>query len=278
MNKTIAISQFKAEEDREKNIKKAESFIKEAASKGAELVIFPEMSFDLFFPQHRADKRFFDLAEPVPGPLVDRFCDIAKKNSTAVVFNMFESGRAGEYYDCSPVIDKNGNYLGKSRMMHIAELPDYNEKYYYWEGDSGYPVFDLDGFRIGIAICYDRHFPEQMRTLTLKGADLIVVPTATSLTELKNIWEVEMQAAAVANQIYIAVSNRVGKEVNLKFFGKSFTVNPMGDVIALASENKEEVLLFDINSRVIKEARHLLPFLRDRRPDTYGGLTQKTLW
>ena len=277
-SKTIALAQFRAGDNREENVKKGEAFIKEAKNKGADLIVFPEMSFDIFFPQYRAEKRFFDLAEPIPGPMVEKFCQIAKDNSIAIVFNMFESGEVGEYYDCSPVIDKFGNYLGKSRMMHIAELPDYNEKFYYWEGDTDYPVFDLGGLKVGIAICYDRHYPEQIRLLALKGAQVIVVPTATSLGELKHVWHVEMQAAAIANQVYIAIANRVGKEVNLNFFGNSFAANPFGEIITVASEEKEELLIFDLEPRIIKEARHLFPFLRDRRADTYKDITKKTLW
>ena len=275
MKYKIAVSQFKALKNRDENIKKAEIFIKEAKSKNADLIVFPEMSFDIFFPKFRADRKYFDIAEPIPGPMVENFKEIAGNIGISVVFNMFEEVKHGEYYDCSPVIDKKGEYLGKSRMMHIAELPNYNEKYYYWEGDSDYPVFDMGGFRIGIAICYDRHFPEHMRILTLKGADLILVPTATSLTELKNIWETEMQAASVGNQVYIAVSNRVGREEDLRFFGKSFVTNPFGDVIAMASEDKEEVLIFDLDIDLIKEARQILPFLRDRRPETYQYLSKK---
>lgn len=271
----IALSQFKALEKREENIKKAQIFIKEAKSRGAELIVFPEMSFDIFFPKYRTDRKYFDIAEPVPGQLVESLSKIAEENEIAIVFNMFEEARSGEYYDCSPVINKNGKYLGKSRMMHIAELPNYNEKFYYWEGNSDYPVFEMNGYKIGIAICYDRHFPEHMRILTLKGADLILVPTATSLTELKNIWEIEMQAASVGNQVYIAVSNRVGTEQNLTFFGKSFVTNPLGDIISMASEDKEEVLIFDLDISLIKEARQILPFLRDRRPETYMYVAKK---
>ena len=275
MNYKIALSQFKAFEKREENIKKAKVFIKEAKAKGAELIVFPEMSFDIFFPKFRTDRKYFDIAEPIPGPLVETFSEIARENEIAIVFNMFEEAKPGEYYDCSPVINKNGDFLGKSRMMHIAELPNYNEKFYYWEVNSDYPVYDMGGYKIGIAICYDRHFPEHMRILTLKGADLILVPTATSLTELKNIWEIEMQAASVGNQVYIAVSNRVGQEENLTFFGKSFATNPLGDIITMASEDKEEVLLFDLELPLIKEARQILPFLRDRRPETYMYITKK---
>jgi len=272
MKHKIAIAQFKACENRKENIKKAEKFIKEASKEGAKLILFPEMSFDIFFPRFRADMKHFNLAEPIPGPMVEIFKDIAEKEKIAVVFNMFEEEMAGEYYDCTPVISKEGKYLGKSRMMHIAELPNYNEKYYYWQGNSDYPVFDMNGFKIGIAICYDRHFPEQMRILTLKGADLILVPTATSIDEFKNIWEIEMQAASVTNQVYIAVSNRIGTEGNLKFFGKSFATSPTGNILAMASEDNEEVLFFDLDKQAIKKARQKLPFLRDRRVETYSYL------
>ncbi|RKY84234.1 carbon-nitrogen hydrolase family protein [candidate division KSB1 bacterium] len=275
MNVRIALAQVSAQQDKQKNLQKAVKFMKEASSKGAKLICFPEMSFDIFFPQYRAERKYFELAEKIPGKTVRKFQKEAKELNIITVFNMYEEDKKGEYYDCSPVINFDGKISGKSRMMHIAELPNYNEKFYYWQGNTGFPVYNGGGFCFGIAICYDRHYPEQLRALTLNGADLILVPTATSLPEFKTIWEVEMQAAAVTNQVYIAVVNKVGKDDNMTFFGGSFVVNPRGEVIARASYDDDELLLVDIDLNVIKETRNILPFLRDRRPEIYSILCEK---
>jgi N-carbamoylputrescine amidase len=243
-----------------------------ASAAGAQLIVFPEMSVDPFFPQYRAEKRFFDWGVPVPGPLTDRVQAHAAKLGLATVINLFERAAPGRYYDCSPVFDSAGNYLGKQRMNHILEGPGYNERYYYWPGDSGYPVFDIGALRIGVAICYDRHFPEGMRALALQGAELIVIPTATASLEARYhaVWELEMQAAAIANGVFVAVANRAGTDGDLNFFGGSFAVEPYGSVIARAPEDEPTLLIADIELDLIEQARRDMPFLRDRRPETYA--------
>lgn len=277
MSNRIALAQVSAGESREENIRRAFRRMEEAKDRGAHMICFPEMAFDRFFPRIRADKRYFALAEPIPGPMVERFQKKAKELGMATVINMYERTSPGEYYDSSPVIDSDGTLLGISRMMHIAEFPNYNEKFYYWEGNTGFPVFHTRCAKIGLAICYDRHFPEQMRALTLGGAEVILVPTATSTLALKHIWEMEMQAASVANQVFIAVTNRVGEEGEMTFFGKSFVADPEGKVIARANEGNEELLVADIDLELIERTRQVLPFLRDRRPEAYKGLTLKSV-
>ncbi len=270
----IALAQVSATDNREENLQKAFSLMEQAKDQDASIICFPEMAFDPFFPRVRTDKRYFDLAEPIPGPMVEKFQEKAKQLSLATVINMYELAAPGEYYDCSPVIDADGALLGISRMMHIAELPNYNEKFYYWEGNTGFPVFQAGGAKIGIAICYDRHFPEQMRALTLGGAEIILVPTATSTPALKHIWHVEMQAASIANQVFVALNNRAGTEGEMTFFGRSFVVNPRGEVIAQAKENEEDLLVVELDLSLIEQTRRDLPFLRDRRPDAYGPLIE----
>jgi N-carbamoylputrescine amidase len=179
----IALAQVAVGPEREDNVQKALQMMSDAAAAGAQLIVFPEMSVDPFFPQYRAQKRYFDWGTPVPGPLTDRFQLHAAALGLATVINVFERAAPGRYYDCSPVFGNDGSYLGKQRMTHILEGPGYNERYYYWQGDSGYPVFDVGPARIGVAICYDRHFPEGMRALALGGAEVIVVPTATASME-----------------------------------------------------------------------------------------------
>jgi beta-ureidopropionase len=276
-NLHIALAQVAAGPEREDNVQKALHMMADAAGAGAQLVVFPEMSVDPFFPQYRAEKRYFDWGGPVPGPLTDRFRERAASLGLATVINVFERAAPGRYYDCSPVFDGEGRYLGKQRMTHILEGPGYNERYYYWEGDSGYPVFDIGPARIGVAICYDRHFPEVMRALALGGAEIIVVPTATASLEaqFRAVWEVEMQAAAVANGLFVALANRVGVDDTLAFFGRSFAVDPYGRVLARAPEDDVALLLVDLDLDLVEQARRDMPFLRDRRPDTYGALLSR---
>jgi beta-ureidopropionase len=275
-NLRMALAQVAVGSSREDNVQKALRMMADAAQAGAQLIVFPEMSVDPFFPQYRADRRFFDWGTPVPGPLTDRFREQAAILGLATVVNVFERAGPGRYYDCSPVFDMDGNYLGKQRMTHILEGPGYNERYYYWQGDSGYPVFDIGSARIGVAICYDRHFPEVMRALALGGAAVIVVPTATATLEaqFRAVWEVEMQAAAITNGVFLAVANRAGVDDTLSFFGHSFAVDPYGQVLARAPEDDVALLLVDLDLDLVEQARRDMPFLRDRRPETYGLLVE----
>jgi beta-ureidopropionase len=275
-NLRVALAQVAVRPEREENVSRALRMMADAAGAGAQLIVFPEMSVDPFFPQYRAEKRFFDWGVPVPGSLTDRFQEEAAGLGLATVINLFERAAPGRYFDCSPVFDTEGRYLGKQRMTHILEGPGYNERYYYWEGDSGYPVFDLGPARVGVAICYDRHFPEAMRALALGGAEVIVVPTATARLEaqFRAVWEVEMQATAVANGVFVAVANRAGVDDTLAFFGRSFAVDPYGRVLARAPEDDVALLLADLDLDLVEESRRDMPFLRDRRPETYGLLAQ----
>jgi len=272
----LALAQFAVGPQREDNVEKALRLMEDAAQGGAQLIVFPEMSVDPFFPQYRAEKRYFDWGGPVPGPLTDRFQEQATRLGIATVINVFEHAGPGRYYDCSPVFGADGSYLGKQRMTHILEGPGYNERYYYWQGDSGYPVFDIGPARIGVAICYDRHFPELMRALALGGAEIIVVPTATASLEaqFRAVWEVEMQAAALANGVFVAVANRAGVDDTLAFFGRSFATDPYGQIVARAPENDVALQLVDLDLDLIEQARRDMPFLRDRRPETYGSLVK----
>jgi beta-ureidopropionase len=275
-NLRVALAQVAVRPEREENVSRALRMMADAAGAGAQLIVFPEMSVDPFFPQYRAEKRFFDWGVPVPGSLTDRFQEEAAGLGLATVINLFERAAPGRYFDCSPVFDTEGRYLGKQRMTHILEGPGYNERYYYWEGDSGYPVFDLGPARVGVAICYDRHFPEAMRALALGGAEVILVPTATARLEaqFRAVWEVEMQATAVANGVFVAVANRAGVDDTLAFFGRSFAVDPYGRVLARAPEDDVALLLADLDLDLVEESRRDMPFLRDRRPETYGLLAQ----
>lgn len=267
----VACAQFRHEGDRAASLDKAVEWLKRAADGGAELIVFPELAFDFFFPQVRADASYFDLGEPIPGPTTECFQAAAAEYGIVTVINVFERAAPGRYYDTSPVIDADGTLLGVSRMLHIAEEPGYNEKFYYWPGDTGWPVYETRAGRVGVAICYDRHYPEHFRALAMGGAELVVVPTATSLSEqaFKDVWEIELQASAVANQIFIAVANRVGVDGELSFFGESFVADPRGRIVTRAGGD-EELLLAEIELALIEETRRHVPFLRDARTDLYG--------
>jgi len=270
----VACAQFRHEGDREASLAKALAWMRQAKDQGADLIVFPELALDFFFPQVRAEAGYFDWSEPIPGPTTERFQSAAAELGLVTIINVFERAAPGRYYDASPVIDADGTLLGVSRMLHICEEPGYNEKYYYWPGDTGWPVYETRVGKIGVAICYDRHYPEHFRALALGGAEIVVVPTATSTSEqaFKNVWEIEIQAAAVANQIYVAVANRSGVDGDLHFFGESFVADPAGQVIARAGADSDELLLADVDLGRIEEVRRHVPFLRDLRYDLYGRI------
>jgi len=269
----IACIQLRAEPKREETFKKLDPLLEEAASRGARIACLPELTVDQFFPQYYHEEKYFDLAELLDGPIVQKFQELAETHDIGLIPNIYEKGdHSHAYYDTSPVIDASGHLIGSQRMMHIAEDPTEDEKFYYTPGDRGYSVFSLEDLKFGIAICYDRHFPEHMRILTLKGADIIFVPTATTGLH-REVWRVEARANAIANGIFIAHANKVGREGSSVFFGKSIVVNPRGAIIAEASETEEGLLLAEIDASIIAEIRKEWPFLRDRRPDTYKDLT-----
>ncbi|NIR45602.1 MAG: carbon-nitrogen hydrolase family protein [Gemmatimonadetes bacterium] len=269
----VACAQFAHSGDREGSRDRAIEWMARAADEGADVIVFPELAFDFFFPQVRADARYFDWAEPIPGPTTKRFQEAAARHGLVTVINVFERAGPGRYYDASPVIDADGRLVGVSRMLHIAEEPGYNEKFYYWPGDTGWPVHLTSAGPIGVAICYDRHYPEHFRALALGGAELVVVPTATSTSEqaFRDIWELEIRAAAVANQIFVAVANRAGQDGELQFFGASFVAGPGGEVVARADGDGEQLLVAPVDRDRIEEVRRHVPFLRDLRYDLYGS-------
>lgn len=270
----LALAQVAATPDRDANRRQGLELLAQAAAHGAQLICFPEMAFEPFFPQYRADPRYFDWAESVPGPTVERFQQAARERGIVVVLNLFERVAPGEYYDASPVIDADGELRGLSRMVHIAEAPYYNEKFYYRPGNLGFPIFRTASGVLGVAICYDRHYPEQMRALTIQGANIILVPLAAVAADLWEIFEVEMRATSYQSQVYIAVVNRVGPEGEMTFLGRSFVTDPWGNVIARAADGAPDLLLVDLDLDTIEQARRQTPHLRDRRPDQYRMISE----
>jgi beta-ureidopropionase len=266
----IALVQQHATGDPAENRERGRQAFLEAARNGANLVAFAELAFTPFYPRVPASAASPALAETVPGPTTDLFVALARETGAVAVLNLFE--RDGERtFDSSPVIDADGRLLGVTRMVHIMEGPGFHERGYYAPGDRESFVFDTAAGRIGVAICYDRHFPEYMRGLRLAGAELVVVPQAGAVGEwTEGIFEAELQVAAFQNGYFAALANRVGREEKLEFAGESYVVDPDGRVIARAPRGLDHILYADCDlagNAASPAARH---FLGDRRPELYG--------
>jgi N-carbamoylputrescine amidase len=268
----IAIIQQRAAREMEDNIERGLAALEEAARAGADLVAYAELSFSWFLPQHEAEGSVIELAETVPGPITDRFCSKAKELGVVTVINLFE--RDGERtYDCSPVIDSDGTIVGKNRMVHVADLPCFREKGYYAQGDLGAGVFETGAGRVGVAICYDRHFPEYMRALALNGAEIVVVPQAGSVGEWPDgLYEAELRVAAFQNGYFAALANRVGKEDCLEFAGESYVTGPDGRILAQAPAGEDHILYCDVDLSEIAGSSARRFFLPSRLPGIYPGL------
>lgn len=268
----IALIQQKNTLDREKNLARGLDALDRAASAGAGLIVFPELSFLPFLPQHPAGPGYREWAETVPGPTTELISRKAAERRVVVIFNLLEI-HDGKTYDSSPVIDSDGRLVGVNRMVHVMEAPGFHEKGYYHPGDLGAGVFETAAGRIGVAICYDRHFPEYMRVLALKGAELVVTPQAGAKGEWPaGLFEAELQVAAFQNGYFCALANRVGKEEVVEFDGGSFVVDPSGQVIARAEKEREDILLAEINFGLIDNCPARRHFIPDRRPEVYQKL------
>lgn len=268
----IALAQTAVVADYEANVEKAFSLMAQAAAEKAQIICFPECSFRQWFGQHRAQRKYWALAETVPGPTVDRFAEKARRHKLTTIINLAEKAGRGEYYNCSAVIDPDGSLLGKTHKMHIPEAPLNNEKYYFWPGKTGYTVYDTPSAKVGVAICYDRHFPETFRALTLAGAEIIFIQAAAGGENMQSVWQIELQAAAIANMVFIAAVNHAGPDNDRPYFGLSSAVNPRGEIFAQAADETDKLLIVDCDLDQIDTARQIYPFFRDRRPETYGTL------
>ena len=241
----------------------------EAAGAGAQLVAFPELALSKFFPQHECYPDAASLAEPVPGPTTELVAARARELELVTVLNLYESA-AGRFFDSSPVIDADGTLLGVTRMVHITDYACFHEQAYYTPGDRGAPVYDTRVGRIGVAICYDRHYPEYMRTLGVGGAELVIIPQAGGLDEWPDgMYEAEVRTAAFQNGYFAALCNRVGKEERLTFAGESFVVDPGGRVLARGRRLEEDLVIVDIELSQCERSPARTLFWRDRRPEVY---------
>ncbi len=267
----IALIQQHATRDKAANVARGLAHLEEAARNGAALVCFAELAFEWFYPQRKASPDHASLAEPVPGPTTDAFAQKARELGVVVVLNLYERA-AGGTFDSSPVIDADGRLLGVTRMIHITEYACFHEQGYYTPGDTGVPVYDTRVGRVGVSICYDRHYPEVMRALALNGAELVIVPQAGSVGEWpEGLYEAELQVASFQNGYFTALCNRVGKEDALEFGGESFVCGPDGRVVARAPAGADHILYADIDLAATRESHARRLFLQHRRPELYAG-------
>jgi N-carbamoylputrescine amidase len=255
--------------DRGENLERGIISLRRAAAEGAELVAFAELSFQRFFPQFHLSPDLETGAETIPGPMTDRFCALAKELGIVIIINLFEESE-GRTFDSSPLIDTDGSLLGVTRMVHIMDGPGFHERDYYFPGDRGAPVYETAVGRVGIAICYDRHFPEYMRALGTKDCELVVIPQAGAVDEWPSgLFEAELQVPSLQNGYFCALVNRVGREEKLTFAGESFVTGPDGSVIARAPATEDHILHADLDLSLIKDSPARRHFLSDRRPELY---------
>lgn len=269
----IALAQIVSTEDRSRNLARVLAAMEDAKARGAEVVAFAEIVLDRFFPQVRCSEAAVDaaaLAEPVPGPITEQLAAKARQLGLVVVFNLYEIDEAGRTFDSSPVIDADGRLLGVCRMIHITDYEAFHEQDYYHPGNNGAPVFETRAGKIGVAICYDRHYPEYMRALALGGADLVVIPQAGALGEWpEGLFEAEVRTAAFQNGYFVALCNRVGVEDKLTFAGESFISDPDGRVLVRGKRLEEDLVIADLDLARCDASAGRRLFLRDRRPELY---------
>ncbi len=266
------------EEVKRAMLEKHETYIAQAASAGSQITCLQEIFYGPYFCAEQ-QTRWYDSTERIPdGPTITRMQELARKHRMALIVPIYEIEQEGIYYNTAAVIDSSGNYLGKYRKTHIPHVaPGFWEKFYFKPGNLGYPVFDLGFAKIGVYICYDRHFPEGARALGLNGAEIVFNPSATVAGLSEHLWKLEQPAHAVANGYFIGAINRVGTEApwNIgEFYGSSYFCNPRGQMVAQASRDKDEVLTTDLDLDEIKQVRQTWQFFRDRRPDQYGDLVK----
>ncbi len=272
-----AVIQCNANMSKQEAIDKHIELIGKAAAEGAQVTCLQEIFHGPYFPAEQ-DPKWYATSEPEDGPTVSRMREVAREHNMLLIVPFYEEAQTGVYYNSAVVIEGDGMIAGKYRKTHIPHVgPCFWEKFYFKPGNLGYPVFETSVGRIGLIICYDRHFPEIGRALGLKGAELVFNPSATVESLSKYLWELEQPAHAVANGYWIAAINRVGAEPPLtehRFYGSSYFCNPRGQIVAKASDSQDEVLVHDVDLEMNREVRNTWQFLRDRRPETYGELTE----
>jgi beta-ureidopropionase len=260
--------------DKESMIKAHEVYARDAAAQGARVVCFQELFYGPYFCQVQ-DAEWYSYAESVPGPTIERFQALAAELGIVMVLPVYEQEQRGVLYNTAAVVDADGKYLGKYRKTHIPHVKGFWEKFYFRPGNLGYPVFDTAVGKVGVYICYDRHFPEGWRALGLNGAEIVFNPSATSRGLSNYLWKLEQTAAAVANEYFVGTINRVGIEDlgDDDFYGTSYFADPEGRPVGdFGRDSESEVIVRDLDLDLLAEVRTRWQFYRDRRPDTYGDL------
>jgi N-carbamoylputrescine amidase len=292
----IGLVQMSASPDPERNLQHALDLVADAARQGVQVVCLPELFQTQYFCQ-REDAALFDLAETIPGPATERLSEAAKKLHVVLIASLFEKRAAGVYHNTAVLFESDGTQRGLYRKMHIPDDQLYYEKFYFAPGDLGFRAFDTSAGKVGTLVCWDQWYPEGARLTALQGAQVIFYPTAIGWHPAEkeeygeaqyDAWRTIQRAHAIANGVYVAVVNRVGMEhgdirgnraqgAGLEFWGGSFISDPFGRVIAQASHDKEEILIGEVDVRLIEETRRNWPFLRDRRIDSYGPITNRLI-
>ena len=274
----VALTQTGWTGDRESMTALHEDFTRQAAAQGAQVICFQELFYGPYFGITQ-DPAYYEYAESVPGPTTERFAKLAAELGIVIVLPVYEEDQPGVLYNTAAVIDADGSYLGKYRKHHIPHLPKFWEKFYFRPGNLGWPVFETAVGKIGVNICYDRHFPEGWRTLALNGAEIVFNPNATAPGISNKLWEIEQPAAAIANGYFVAACNRVGAETNeygdeaVAFYGSSYVVGPDGNVVGdVASSTEAGLIVRDVDLDQVREVRERWQFFRDRRPDAYAPI------
>jgi N-carbamoylputrescine amidase len=292
----VGLVQMSATADPEGNLRHALDLVRQAAARGAGIVCLPELFQTQYFCQ-REEAALFDLAEPIPGPTTAKLSALAGELHIVLIASLFERRAAGVYHNTATIFDGDGSLLGLYRKMHIPDDPLYYEKYYFTPGDLGFRAFDTQVGRVGTLVCWDQWYPEGARLTALQGAHVLFYPTAIGWHPAEkaefgeaqhDAWRTIQRAHAIANGVYVAVVNRVGFETGdvrgksapgtgLEFWGGSFLCDHFGRVIAEASREKEEILVGEVDLRALEEVRRNWPFLRDRRIDSYAGITSRLI-
>jgi len=302
-NKRVALIQMSCGIDTAANLDKAADRIREAARGGADIVCLPELFRAQYFCQ-REDHTLFNLAEPIPGPSTERLTAVAREEKVVVIASLFERRAAGIYHNTAAILESDGSISGIYRKMHIPDDPLYYEKFYFTPGDLGFKSFKTSAGNLGTLVCWDQWYPEAARMTALQGAEILFYPTAIGWHPSEkaefgeaqySAWQTIQRAHAIANGVFVAAVNRVGhehgdvmhngktmkgpgdhtKDSGLEFWGGSFLADPFGRIIAQGSHDKEEILVGEIDLKLLEETRQHWPFLRDRRIDAYGGITKR---
>ncbi|MGP0630348.1 carbon-nitrogen hydrolase [Nitrospina sp. 32_T5] len=277
----VGLVQMSCNENPDDNLREAVRGIRKAAENGAQIVCLQELYRSQYFCQVEDTDRF-RLAEPIPGPSTEAFGPLARELSIVLIVPLFEKRSAGLYHNSAIVFDADGSVAGHYRKMHIPDDPGFYEKFYFAPGDNGFQAIDTRYGKIGVLICWDQWFPEGARLTALAGAQILFYPTAIGFQDFDsevaskqaNAWETIQKSHSIANGVFTVAVNRVGREHNIQFWGRSFVCGPLGEVLAQASDECPEVLVVDCDLALIEETRQGWPFLRDRRVDAYQNLTR----